>query len=275
MGWQGATDQVQVGWIGQKHAYTCLVRRLKILGAGLDGGNFSISALGGRFGLDHAHMGKVPRHRARGAQLAFAKQHPHLGRGTVHVVGQAFHHHRHLVGRKAFVNHMLKTHRLPGQARTFFDGAVQRVLGHGDFPRLLHHQAQARVGRGIGAIAGSQHDVFGQFAKGPALGVCGKFFAFCFPLRAHTAFFLLVGAPAGTQVFIWNRDGLYTPRRPLTHPRSSLRAGPRWTAVRTRGRLAGGAHRPTRLAPGTAPRPARRPRRRPPARRAARGSGAA
>ena len=49
--------------------------------------------------------------------MPLAEQHPHLWRGAVHVVGQAFDHHGDAVRRKAFVDHMLKMHGFAGQTR--------------------------------------------------------------------------------------------------------------------------------------------------------------
>ena len=124
--------------------------------------------------------------------MPFAKQHPHLRCGAVDVVGQALHHDGHLVGGEAFVNHMLKVHGLTGQTRTLFDGAVQGFFGHGNFARLLHDQAQARVASRVGAVARRDHDVLGQFPECPAPCVGCQFLAFCFPLRAHGVAFLVL-----------------------------------------------------------------------------------
>ena len=117
--------------------------------------------------------------------MALAEGHAHLGRRTVHVIGQAFHHHRHAVGGKTFVDDVIKVHRLTCQARALFDRALQGVFGHGHLAGLLHHQTQLGIGRRIGTITRSDHDFFGQLAEQPALGIGCQILVFCFPLRAH------------------------------------------------------------------------------------------
>ena len=86
---------------------------------------------------------------------------------------------------KAFVNDVFKVHGFAGQACAFFDRAVQRVFGHGDFARLFNDQAQPRVGGGVGTVACRNHDVFRQFAEDTAFGVSRQIFVFGFPLSAH------------------------------------------------------------------------------------------
>jgi hypothetical protein len=140
-------------------------------------------------------MVEVPGHRARGAQLALAEQHAHLGRGAVHVVGQALDHHRHLVGREAFIDHALIVDRVGAGARALLDGALQRVLGHRGLAGLLDHQAQARIAGRIGAAARGHGDFLDQLAKQLALGIRHLCLALCFPLRAHVGS-LFVGVAA-------------------------------------------------------------------------------
>ena len=181
---QGAADQVQVGRVGVEHR-GAFFAGFKILRTRFDGGQLGVRAGGGGLGFDHAQVVEVPSHGARSAHLPFAKQHPHLGRRALDVVGQAFDHHRHLVRRMAFIHHMLKIHDLTGQARAFFDGALQRFFGHRHFARLLQHQPQLGVERRVSAIARRDHDLFGQLAKHLPPGISGQFFALGFPLRAH------------------------------------------------------------------------------------------
>ena len=185
LGRQRAADQVEVGRIGQEQGGALVVARLQVLGTGLDCREFRVRASRCRLGFDHAHVVEVPSHRARGAQLALAKQDAHFRRGAVDVVGQAFHHDGHPVRRKAFIDNVFEIDRFSGEPGALLDGTVQRVLGHGDLARLLDQQPQARVGSRVGPAARRNHDVLGQSAEEATLGVCSQFLAFCFPLRAH------------------------------------------------------------------------------------------
>jgi len=88
-------------------------------------------------------------------------------------------------------------HRLTGEAGALLDGALQRVLGHRHLAGLLHHHAQAGIAGRVGAVAGGNHDVLGQFAEQPALGIGRHILVLGFPLRAHGCFPLLAGVEAG------------------------------------------------------------------------------
>lgn len=100
-------------------------------------------------------------------------------------IGQAFDHHRHLVRRKVFVNHRLEMNRPAAETGPFLEGPIQGFLRHGDFARLLHQQAQTRIGGRVGPMARGNHDFLGQLFEQLAPGIGGQLLAFCFPLRTH------------------------------------------------------------------------------------------
>ena len=182
---QGTADQVQIGRVGQEQGRAFFVARLQILRTRFDGGHVGVDARLGGFRFNHAHVVKIPGDRAGGAQLPLAEQHAHLRCRPVHVVGQALDHDWHAVRGKAFINDVVEVNGFASQACALFDGAIQRVFGHGGLAGLFHRQPQARIGSRVGSITGGNHDFFAQFAKQSALGICGQILVFCFPLRAH------------------------------------------------------------------------------------------
>jgi Tfp pilus assembly protein PilF/SAM-dependent methyltransferase len=97
LGWQCTADQIQIRGIRPEHGDALFVTGFKVLGSRFNRCKLGVGVRTSGLSFNHAHMVEIPRHGTRGAQLPFAKQHPHFRRGAIHVVGQAFNHHSHLM----------------------------------------------------------------------------------------------------------------------------------------------------------------------------------
>ena len=102
-----------------------------------------------------------------------------LGDSPVTVVGDAFDHHGHAVGRIAFIEDLLEGCSVLVFTGAAADGALDVVLGHVLGAGLVHGQAQPEVAVGISAAVPGGHDELAREPgeDGAALGIRGALLA--------------------------------------------------------------------------------------------------
>ena len=126
------------------------------------------------------------RHAAGRAHRTALEQIADFRRGAVAIVRQALDDHRHFVRGETFIDDRFNRHFFTGQARAFFDGALDGLPIDGGFFGLFNGGGQARVQVGIRpAELGRDGDLAHQFDDHLAFFLRADFAPGLFPLCSH------------------------------------------------------------------------------------------